>query len=591
MNMDTIDAIGDAITRYATTHDASKVDLHLTPQNNFSPYTEEDHHSTSAESTEDEGHDDYETPISAPDSRRASTDGMRESSKDIQKTESSVSTTESPIIAPIDVSSSLLPPKSKAYPITAPPAYKADENDISNFKFRPLKNPASAPMTEPGTEILPIYSANIELTNVFLRKSEFHTLSQRCPDRKWRRVIATLTGTKLEIHSATRPLLSHAMPNHSDETTNFKKGALMKSYSLQHAEFGLASDYLKRKHVIRVRVEAEQFLLSCSRIETLVTWMEGLQWGAGVALELDERLEVKEQTLPRNLRRRRRRREETTMESVARRGEAIEMPEEDEDSGAAGEDRLREGRRAEISRSPSPTIEEETAPDLEPPSPHGGLVNNHLFTASAYSSIASTPNISRANSVRRPPNAGGSATQADTSHTRAAASMTISLSPALRQALSPERPQTSSGNQSGRNGLARYPSALSQSAMNLAPPSGPSSAINTPNTSSLNLSSRRARRKAAKSTSTLPTMEKEVWKPTVRWSPTYDLAYAKKCMPVMHRFARRKSTFVIFQGERVLVCASKVKDKEGRAIPMMVKLARELPAPEVGDVGLPKYSR
>lgn len=588
MNIDTIDAIGDAITRYATTHDASKVDLRLTPQNNFSPYTEDDPHNTSAESTEDEGHDDYETPISAPDSRRASTDEMRETSEDIQKTESSVSTTESPIIAPIDVSSSLLPPKPKAYPTTAPPAYKADENDISNFKFRPLKNPASAPMTEPGTEILPFYSANIELTNVFLRKSEFHTLSQRCPDRKWRRVIATLIGTKLEIHSATRPLLSHAMPNHNDETTNFKKGALMKSYSLQHAEFGLASDYLKRKHVIRVRVEAEQFLLSCSRIETLVTWMEGLQWGAGVALELDERLEVKEQTLPRNLRRRRRRREDTTMESVARRGEAIETPEEDEDSGAAGEDRLREGRRAEVSRSPSPTIEEETAPDPGPSSPHGGLVNSHLFTASAYSSIASTPNISRSNSVRSPPHADAAT---GTNHTRAAASMTISFRPALRQALSPERPQTSSGGQNGRNGLARYPSALSQSAMNLAPPSGPSSMANTPNTSSLNLSSRRARRKAAKSTSTLPSLEKEVWNPTVRWSSTYDLAYAKKCMPVMHRFARRKSTFVIYQGERVLVCASKVKDKEGRAIPIMVKLARELPVPEIGEIGLPKYAR
>ena len=589
--MDTIDAIGDSITRYAATRDASKVDLHLTPQNNFSPYTEDDHHSTSAGSTEDEGHDDYETPISSPDSRRASTDEMRESSGDMQKTESSVSTTESPIIVPIEVSSSLLPPKRQEYPTTAPAAYEADENDISNFKFRPLKNPASAPMTEPGTEILPFYSANIELTNVFLRKSEFHTLSQRCPDRKWRRVIAILTGTKLEIHSATRPLLSHAMPNHNDEITNFKKGALMKSYSLQHAEFGLASDYLKRKHVIRVRVEAEQFLLSCSRIETLVTWMEGLQWGAGIALDLDERLEVKEQTLPRNLRRRRRRREETTMESVARRGEAIDVPEEDEDSGAAGEDRLREGRRAEISRSPSPTIEEETAPDLQPSSPHGGLVNNHLFTASAYSSIASTPNISRANSARRTPNADGSAAPAGTNHTRAAASMTISFRPTLRQALSPERPQTSSGNQNGRNGLARYPSALSHSTMNLAPPSGPCSVVNTPNTSSLNLSSRRVRRKAAKSTSTLPSIEKEAWNPTVRWSSTYDLAYAKKCMPVMHRFAKRKSTFVIYHGERALVCVSKVKDKEGRAIPIMVKLERSLPEIKEEERPPPAYTK
>ena len=268
MNMDTIDNIGDAVTRYETTHDASKVVLHITPQNNFTPYIEDDHRSTSAESTEDEGHDDYETPISAPDSRRASTDEMRESSENTQKTESSTSQTESPIIAPLDVSSSLLPPKTKVCPATPPPAYKAGADGISAFSFCRLKGPKPLPMAEPGTESLPEYKANIELSNVFLRKSEFHTLSQRCPDRKWRCVIASLIGTKLEIHSATRPLLSHAMPNHNDETTNFKKGALIKSYSLQHAEFGLASDYLKRKHVIRVRVEAEQFLLSCSRIET-----------------------------------------------------------------------------------------------------------------------------------------------------------------------------------------------------------------------------------------------------------------------------------------------------------------------------------
>ena len=38
--------------------------------------------------------------------------------------------------------------------------------------------------------------------------------------------------------------------------------AAVRVYSLQNAESGLAADYLKRKHVVRVRAEGEQFLLA-----------------------------------------------------------------------------------------------------------------------------------------------------------------------------------------------------------------------------------------------------------------------------------------------------------------------------------------
>lgn len=45
-------------------------------------------------------------------------------------------------------------------------------------------------------------------------------------------------------------------------------------YSLQRAESGLASDYMKRKNVVRVRMEGEQFLLQCTDVAMVVEWIE-----------------------------------------------------------------------------------------------------------------------------------------------------------------------------------------------------------------------------------------------------------------------------------------------------------------------------
>ena len=49
---------------------------------------------------------------------------------------------------------------------------------------------------------------------------------------------------------------------------------LLRQYSLQHAESGLASDYQKRKNVIRVRMEGEQFLLQAKDVASVVDWIE-----------------------------------------------------------------------------------------------------------------------------------------------------------------------------------------------------------------------------------------------------------------------------------------------------------------------------
>jgi hypothetical protein len=80
---------------------------------------------------------------------------------------------------------------------------------------------------------------------------------------------------------------------------------LIRAYTMQHAESGLGNDYLKRKNVIRVRLEGEQFLLQAQDVASVIQWIEvcfpnllcttwlrwpkALQSSTNVALDLDER--------------------------------------------------------------------------------------------------------------------------------------------------------------------------------------------------------------------------------------------------------------------------------------------------------------
>ncbi|OCH84513.1 hypothetical protein OBBRIDRAFT_799014 [Obba rivulosa] len=81
----------------------------------------------------------------------------------------------------------------------------------------------------------------------------------------------------------------------------------IRQYTLQGAESGLASDYSKRKNVIRVRFEGEQFLLQARDVAGVVEWIEGIQAGTNVSLDLDIRPMPRGPMFPRRRRRRPRR--------------------------------------------------------------------------------------------------------------------------------------------------------------------------------------------------------------------------------------------------------------------------------------------
>ena len=54
----------------------------------------------------------------------------------------------------------------------------------------------------------------------------------------------------------------------------FSRIISIKQYTFQNAESGLAADYTKRRNIVRVRAEGEQFLLQAEAARNLVDWIE-----------------------------------------------------------------------------------------------------------------------------------------------------------------------------------------------------------------------------------------------------------------------------------------------------------------------------
>ncbi|KAF7967016.1 hypothetical protein HWV62_36242 [Athelia sp. TMB] len=86
---------------------------------------------------------------------------------------------------------------------------------------------------------------------------------------------------------------------HTDAWADPDPADLIRAYTVQHAESGLGNDYVKRKNVIRVRMEGEQFLLQAQDVADVVEWIEGFHAATNIALDLDERTMPKGPMFPR----------------------------------------------------------------------------------------------------------------------------------------------------------------------------------------------------------------------------------------------------------------------------------------------------
>ncbi|CAE6521447.1 unnamed protein product [Rhizoctonia solani] len=111
------------------------------------------------------------------------------------------------------------------------------------------------------------------------------------------------TSTRRWSHNQASVPFASSLPHFNPPFSSGNQ--LIRHYTLQRAESGLGSDYYKRRNVIRVRCEGEQFLLQAESVMQVVDWIECLQAGTNAALDLDERPMTKPPPFPRRRRRRR----------------------------------------------------------------------------------------------------------------------------------------------------------------------------------------------------------------------------------------------------------------------------------------------
>lgn len=213
-------------------------------------------------------------------------------------------------------------------PVGAPPAYAraCDAKVLQSLEERARLEAAVAR----STPLPPSYSCSIEIGGVVGIKQELSSPFHVSSHREWHDAFVILRGTQLSIHRIKNPSLF-------SKDRQPTPGRLLRTYSLQHSEAGMASDLKKtaliprspfahlvpaaarpklyetephlfepvREHAIRLRVELEQFLLCPTSEEGMLSWIEALTAAIDISSPLEDRCEPRYRSLPRRSRRQR----------------------------------------------------------------------------------------------------------------------------------------------------------------------------------------------------------------------------------------------------------------------------------------------
>ena len=100
-------------------------------------------------------------------------------------------------------------------------------------------------------DVLPRYYCDVHMENVFQMKMEIEDAVKRAEYRNWRTMFVVLHGTALHIYGSKDKGWSwsksrmHGPDVKPDNPPWLRKGSLERSYSLQHADVGIAADYHK----------------------------------------------------------------------------------------------------------------------------------------------------------------------------------------------------------------------------------------------------------------------------------------------------------------------------------------------------------
>tara|TARA_R110002003_G_scaffold122_1_gene11000 strand:- start:7106 stop:8506 length:1401 start_codon:yes stop_codon:yes gene_type:complete len=180
------------------------------------------------------------------------------------------------------------------------------------------------------TPLPPSYECTVELSGVLGVRQELSSPFHVAGNREWYDAFVVMRGTQLGIYRVKQPGL---LSKNRNPTT----GRLIRSYTLQHAEVGVASDFKKtalipkspfahlvpatarpklyetdphlfepvREHVIRLRLETEQILICAPSQDIMLSWIEALCAAIDISSPLDDRSEPRYRSLPRRSRRQR----------------------------------------------------------------------------------------------------------------------------------------------------------------------------------------------------------------------------------------------------------------------------------------------
>lgn len=136
-----------------------------------------------------------------------------------------------------------LPSASTSRSPTAPPTY----DDALQEKSLPPSRFKIEPREEEGNEQLPVYTCSLHRETVFDHKMELSSPFDRAGKRNWGKVYAILHGTLLQLYKPKRvPFFSRGKKSHqAGKPVGHTAGKMLKSYTLQLAEIGIAADYRK----------------------------------------------------------------------------------------------------------------------------------------------------------------------------------------------------------------------------------------------------------------------------------------------------------------------------------------------------------
>lgn len=182
---------------------------------------------------------------------------------------------------------------------------------------------------EIGSERLPSYFCSVAKEGVLSKKTEMLTPFKQADDRSWKKVYVKLSGTCLNVHRVKYTA------QFGEAEKIVVAGRLLRSYTLQHAEVGLATDVEKVEYIpvqqiakfipvmararcwardsqlfeprkqysMRLRLETEQSVFCHESSENILDWLEAICSAIDLALPLDDRSFPQYQTLPRRRRR------------------------------------------------------------------------------------------------------------------------------------------------------------------------------------------------------------------------------------------------------------------------------------------------